>query len=100
MISRFVTANNSSAFGFQILWPIAIGLVLGAPSVSPGQNTLAPLWEIGKPDRQDVEFALAPNRYHQFREDGFFVVGRSQAERDWPYVHPGPSDGWAGGRQH
>ena len=35
-----------------------------------------------------------------FKEDGFFVVGRSDAKKDWPYVHPGPEDGWAGGRQH
>jgi hypothetical protein len=58
------------------------------------------LWEIGKPDYDDREFALAPDRYGEFREDGFFVVGKSEAQRDWPYVHPGPADAWAGGRQH
>ena len=58
------------------------------------------LWEIGKSDHDDREFALAPNRYNEFREDGFFVVGQSEPSRDWPYVHPGPADGWAGGRQH
>jgi hypothetical protein len=29
-----------------------------------------------------------------------FVVGRSAAERDWPYVQPGPDDVWAGSREH
>ena len=58
------------------------------------------LWQIGNPDRNNQEFALAPNRYSEFREDGFFVVGRSDPKKDWPYVHPGPDDAWAGGRPH
>ncbi len=58
------------------------------------------LWQIGQPDGANQEFALAPNRSHEFREDGLFVVGRSDSRRDWPYAHPGPSDSWAGSRQH
>lgn len=58
------------------------------------------LWQIGKPDHDDREFALAPGGYNRFQRDGFFVVGRSDPKRDWPYVQPGPGDGWAGGRQH
>ena len=58
------------------------------------------LWRIGKPDRNNAEFALAPRGYNQFHEDGFFVVGRSDPKRDWPYVHPGPHDSWAGGAPH
>jgi hypothetical protein len=58
------------------------------------------LWEIGKPDNNNAEFALAPKGYAQFREDGFFVVGKSDPKKDWPYVHPGPDDAWAGGRPH
>ncbi len=60
----------------------------------------APLWEIGKADRNDAEFALAPKNYSKFSEDGFFVVGASDAKTAWPYVHPGPHDGWAGNREH
>ena len=56
------------------------------------------LWQIGSPDNDTREFALAPNHYDQFREDGFFVVGSSDPARDWPYVQPGPADGWAGAR--
>jgi hypothetical protein len=58
------------------------------------------LWQIGKPDHDNREFALAPKGYGQFRDDGFFVVGKSDPKRDWPYVHPGPHDDWAGARQH
>jgi hypothetical protein len=58
------------------------------------------LWEIGRSDRSNAEFALAPKDYRAFADDGLFVVGRSEARSSWPYVHPGPADGWAGRRRH
>ncbi|MEW6744524.1 MAG: polysaccharide lyase family protein [Planctomycetota bacterium] len=58
------------------------------------------LWEIGAKDGDNRELALAPDRYAQFRDDAFFVVGWSDPKADWPYVHPGPNDGWAGSRSH
>jgi alpha-mannosidase len=58
------------------------------------------LWQIGQPDHDDREFALAPNRYGEFRQDAFYVIGQSDPKRDWPYVQPGPVDGWAGGKPH
>ncbi len=69
-------------------------LCLAAPSRAE------PVWEIGRHDNQNAEFALAPDRYGEFGDDGFFVVGQSDPREDWPYVHPGPQDGWAGGRPH
>jgi len=58
------------------------------------------LWQIGAPDGGDKEFALAPDQYANFHDDGFFVVGQSDPGKDWPYCQPGPSDAWAGGRTH
>jgi alpha-mannosidase len=58
------------------------------------------LWQIGIDDGKGDEFALAPGDYSQFREDGCFLVGVSDPRRDWPYVHPGLADTWAGGREH
>ena len=66
----------------------------------PTNNSLTPLWQIGKTNGGNAEFALAPGGYSQFKNDGFFVVGSSDAKKDWPYVHPGPADGWAGARPH
>lgn len=57
------------------------------------------LWQIGKPDHANAEFALAPNGFRQFTDDAFFVIGVSDPKRDWPYVQPGPADGWAGPRR-
>ncbi len=58
------------------------------------------LWEIGRMDGTGAELALGPGGYRGYTEDGFYVVGRSDASRDWPYVHPGPADGWAGSGEH
>ncbi len=58
------------------------------------------LWEIGVPDGDNREFALAASKTEQFRDDGIFFVGESQPAQDWPYAHPGPHDAWAGNREH
>ena len=76
-------------------------LALGASSLHPGAaEPPRILWQIGQPDQNNAEFALAPKSYDRFKEDVFFVVGKSDPKRDWPYAHPGPADSWAGGRQH
>jgi len=71
--------------------------VAGDPAEASGAKML---WEIGKADNDTRELALAPKGHDRFGEDPVFVVGRSAAKKDWPYVHPGPTDTWAGGRQH
>ncbi len=60
----------------------------------------APLWQIGKADNDTADLALGPKGYQQLEADALYVVGHSEARRDWPYVLPGPSDAWAGSRQH
>jgi len=59
-----------------------------------------PLWHIGRADNDTRDFALAPDGYRQYADDPVFVVGASDPKRDWPYVHPGPADAWAGSRPH
>ena len=80
--------------------PLAmIALVLCLVSTVAGNalaGELTSLWEIGKADGKNAEFALAPGGYAQFKNDGFFVVGSSDPKKDWPYVQPGPG-GWLGG---
>jgi hypothetical protein len=58
------------------------------------------LWQIGKEDHQYNEFALAGQDVHNYREDPVFVVGSSDPAKDWPFIHPGPVDAWAGKRAH
>ncbi len=61
------------------------------------------LWSVGTPDGGYREFAIAGHfaEYPQrFPHDVTFTVGRNRPSTDWPYVHPGPSDPWAGSRLH
>ncbi|MEX6688687.1 polysaccharide lyase family protein [Danxiaibacter flavus] len=71
---------------------VAIGSYSGTASAQ--QNLL---WQIGG---KQNKFALAPDQYSKFSKDGFFIVGKSSEQMDWPYCHPGPDDGWAGNRKH
>lgn len=82
--------------GLLVILPCLVALSM--PGASPGDNHL--LWQIGAPDRSNLDLALAPNHYSQFTDDAFFIVGQSEPKRDWPYVQPGPADTWAGGREH
>jgi hypothetical protein len=61
------------------------------------------VFQIGVADGDYHEFALAGNyqAYAQtFPHDADFVIGQSDPKRDWPWIHPGPSDSWAGGGAH
>jgi alpha-mannosidase len=61
------------------------------------------IFQIGVPDGEYREFAIA-GKYEdyakQFPHDVDFVVGQSDAGRDWPYIQPGPDDDWAGNKPH
>jgi predicted alpha-1,2-mannosidase len=65
-----------------------------------GQNRI--IWEIGKADNRPTELALAPTEYKRFLEhdfgweDRYFLIGHSKADKDFPYVLPGPKDKWGG----
>ena len=80
---------------FKIL--MALALMAGATVCTAWAE---PLWVIGEADDNTAELALGPNGYQGFKEDPVFLVGQSDPKTDWPYAHPGPSDAWAGGRQH
>ncbi|WP_316785889.1 GH92 family glycosyl hydrolase [Pedobacter frigiditerrae] len=60
------------------------------------------IWEIGKADNQTAGLALAPTDYKKFLEhdfgweDRYYLVGYSNPAKDFPYVLPGPKDGWGG----
>ncbi|WP_262246441.1 polysaccharide lyase family protein [Parapedobacter soli] len=79
--------------------------VLVAIMCSMGQFTFGQnhtIWQIGQHDGSPDGMALAPGEYTQFvrhdfgYEDRFFLVGYSSPETDWPYVLPGPANGWGG----
>lgn len=59
-----------------------------------------PLVTVGKIDGRADDLAFGPAGYARIGADPTYVEGISQADRDWSYVLPGPSDAWAGNRVH
>ncbi len=85
--------------------PAALILFASGPAFSADQTKPSLLWEIGKANRNNAEFALAPGDYQSFllrfgSPDRAYYVGLSTPQADWPYVLPGPLDGWAGTGRH
>ncbi len=65
-----------------------------------GQQTTH--WKIGENDNSSKGMALSPGNFKEFLandfgyEDRYFLIGRSQAEKEWAYVLPGPTNEWGG----
>ncbi|MFV0396533.1 MAG: polysaccharide lyase family protein, partial [Bacteroidales bacterium] len=60
------------------------------------------IWNIGEADSLTNGLALAPGDYKEFLandfgyEDRYFLIGRDDASKSFPYVLPGPADEWGG----
>ena len=60
------------------------------------------IWQIGENDNSGAEFALSDNGYQDYIandfgwEDKYFLIGKSDEKKDWPYIIPGISDTWGG----
>ena len=79
---------------------LLIIFVCAAIQVCFPQNNI--VWQIGDADNSPAGMALAPDEYSRFLEYDFgwedrcYFVDLSTPEKDWPYVLPGPKDGWGG----
>ncbi|HTN38775.1 MAG TPA: GH92 family glycosyl hydrolase [Arachidicoccus sp.] len=60
------------------------------------------IFSIGKKDGRSEGFALSPDGYKDFLardfgwENKFYLIGYSKPGKDWPYILPGPADGFGG----
>ncbi len=80
---------------------LTLGFALAASVAGRAAEALPPLWQIGQTDHRAAEFALSPTNYASFLQqfgspDRAYYVGFSKSESDWPYLLPGPLDGWGG----
>ena len=66
----------------------------------PAQAAATTLWSVGIVDGDFAEFALAPAGWASYPGDASVLIGVSQPQAEWPYVLPGPADGWGGSRTH
>ncbi len=52
------------------------------------------LWQIGETDNNNMEFSLAPDKFHSYTGPGIHIVGISNPLESWPYILPGELDLW------
>lgn len=77
-----------------LVWLAAIGVTPAGAQI---------VWQIGTPnhDYRDLAFEGDVNAYAKaFPNDVTFVVGQSDPKKDFSGIQPGPSDPWAGRREH
>jgi len=89
----------------------ALAFVLGTTALTAAQVLVAEpaaaavtsIFSIGTQDQSAAEFALSPTKYANYQtsfpSDVTYTVGTSTAA-NWSYIHPGPSDAWAGSKNH
>lgn len=61
------------------------------------------IWQIGKADNNYEEFAIAHDYGSYMRDFGkanAYDPAKDDAAKSWPFIQPGPSDAWAGSREH
>lgn len=95
---RFAASSNPVPHALTGLVLILMTSVLSAAEP-------ARLWQIGALDGRPAEFALGEREEYggfskQFSNGVAVVAGRSDPSREFPYIHPGPMDAWAGSRPH
>lgn len=80
----------------------SIGLLLSSTWTWAAPDNGRTIWQIGVADNSTSGLALAPGNYKKFLandfgyEDRYFLIGKSEAAHDFPYVLPGPADEWGG----
>ncbi|MDQ7948201.1 MAG: GH92 family glycosyl hydrolase [Pedobacter sp.] len=85
----------------MIKFKTLFSLLLTIAALSANAQTKV-IWKIGEADNTASGMALAPTEYKRFLEhdfgweDRFYLVGYSKPEKEFPYVLPGPKDGWGG----
>lgn len=78
---------------------MAACIVASALGVQAAEETI---WQIGKADNNYEEFGIAHN-YGAFVSQFGQMKPLDPAASDaaaWPFIQPGPSDSWAGGKMH
>jgi alpha-mannosidase len=100
MLRTVNTKIGGLAQGLRAMKQVSILILAALLAATSSAGEPTPLWQIGADDGRSAEFALGPRDWAKYQNDGFFVVGESDPKRDWPYVHPGPIDVWAGSRSH
>ncbi len=88
--------------GFRVLAKVSCLFMLLGIAVQQAHGQQNTIWKIGEADNAPSGMALTPDQFSRFveedfgYEDRFFLIGYSSPKTDWPYVLPGPANGWGG----
>ncbi|AUH44392.1 glycoside hydrolase domain-containing protein [Streptomyces sp. CMB-StM0423] len=101
--TTFTVTPPQGVAGPQTLTLLAEG-GWGSAEHQPSATVHRAVARLGDADLATREFALSPNRYGDypaaFPDDVDFTLGSSDPATAWSYIHPGPSDAWAGAKPH
>ncbi len=79
---------------------VLCAIVILASGLCAAESTV---WQIGEFDNCYEDLAI-PHDYGaynaSFPKDVTFTVGKSDPAKDWPFIHPGPTDAWAQSKAH
>ncbi|MEO6283123.1 MAG: GH92 family glycosyl hydrolase [Dyadobacter sp.] len=93
MVQHYGLRFFAKAFCFFLILNLVVKQTYGQ------QKTI---WKIGEADNSASGMALAPDQFKRFLEkdfgyeDNFFLIGHANSKKNWPYVLPGPVNGWGG----
>ena len=83
---------------------VSVVILLTLFCSAPGITAERVLFRIGQSDNNTAELALGPDQSHgystTFAHEPIYIPGHSDPKQDWPYIHPGPADAWAGSKRH
>ncbi len=75
-------------------------VLTAAPEAAASRSAGSPkiVWQIGKEDQDDGEFALVGNNKEYSlkfpQKTLLYEIGKSNPATDWPYIQPGTADAW------
>jgi hypothetical protein len=100
--SSYVRCIIAGFLSLLIALPAANSQVSNSGSDADATHRFHTVWQIGERDGSAQGMALYPGKYADFLkadfgwEDKFYLIGYSKPQTDWPYVLPGPVDGFGG----
>lgn len=82
---------------------LAIFVALLSAAVLPALVGAEEVWSLGADDQNYAEFALSGDHASfaaRFPQDPVIDMASPDAAANWPWIHPGNRDSWAGSRAH
>lgn len=107
---KIIPPFRHSPFYFNDFYPkeytmrnAAVLAALLSALLGSGRAGADQLWSLGVDDQNYAEFALSGDYASfskRFPQDASVEIGSPDVTAEWPWIHPGARDAWAGSRTH